>query len=264
MGDGRASFDRCATRRWRLKARAFLIHLSISLLIALLAAALVFGVWYPRPFRVLSGGGELFLLVVVVDVVLGPLVTFVVFNPRKSRREKWLDFSVIGVLQLAALVYGLHTIHDARPVHAVFEYNRFRVVHANDVPPEWLARTPAGITALPLTGPTWLSLRPLVGNEVADYTMRAMGGVQVSAHPELWQPYEAGRPAILAAARPMAELEKTHPQDAALIRRGIAQSGHSADALRYLPIQGRNGVVWTVLLDAKTALPLAFVPLDSF
>ena len=249
---------------WGFKFRAFATHLGLSLLVAALAAALVFWLWYPPPFRALSGGRELFLLVAGVDVVIGPLVTLVVFNPRKSRREKWLDFSVIGVLQLAALVYGLHTIHDARPVHAVFEYNRFRVVHANDVPPEWLARTPAGITALPLTGPTWLSLRPLVGGEVVDYTMQALNGVEVSAHPELWQPYEAGRPAILAAARPMAELEKTHPQDAALIRRGIAQSGRSADALRFLPIQGRNGVVWTVLLDATTAQPLAFVPLDSF
>ena len=249
---------------WASKFRACTIHLGLSLGVAILAAALVFWLWFPPPFRALSGGRELFLLVAGVDVVIGPLVTLVVFNPRKSRREKWLDFSVIGVLQLAALGYGLHTIYGSRPVHAVFEYNRFRVVHAGDIPPQFLARTPVGIKALPLSGPTWLSLRPLVGSEVADYTMQAMGGVEVAAHPELWQPYDAGRAAIVAAARPASQLLARFPQQADAIRQGVAQSGRAIDALRFLPIQGRKGVVWTVLLDATTAQPLAFVPLDSF
>ncbi|MCO5116368.1 MAG: pilus assembly protein [Burkholderiaceae bacterium] len=249
---------------WKNKFRALAVHLALSLGVAAMAAALVFWVWYRVPFRALSGGRELFWLVAGVDVVIGPLITFVVFNPRKPRREKVLDFSVIGVLQLAALGYGLHTIYEARPVHAVFEYNRFRVVHANDIPASLLPRTPAGIDALPLTGPTWLSLRPLVGGEVVDYTMQALDGVPVAARPELWQPYTAGRQAILAAARPVADLEGRFPKDAALIRAGVAQSGRAVANLKYLPIQGRKGVVWTVLLDATTAAPLAFVALDSF
>lgn len=249
---------------WKNKFRALAVHLALSLGVAAMAAALVFWVWYRVPFRALSGGRELFWLVAGVDVVIGPLITFVVFNPRKPRREKVLDFSVIGVLQLAALGYGLHTIYEARPVHAVFEYNRFRVVHANDIPASLLPRTPAGIDALPLTGPTWLSLRPLVGGEVVDYTMQALDAVPVAARPELWQPYTAGRQAILAAARPVADLEGRFPKDAALIRAGVAQSGRAVANLKYLPIQGRKGVVWTVLLDATTAAPLAFVALDSF
>ena len=72
------------------------------------------------------------------------------------------------------------------------------------------------------------------------------------------------RQAILAAARPAAELTQRFARDAAAINEGMAQSGRRADALRYLPIQGRKGVVWTVLLDARTAQPVGFVPLDSF
>ncbi|HMN55842.1 MAG TPA: pilus assembly protein, partial [Ottowia sp.] len=112
--------------------------------------------------------------------------------------------------------------------------------------------------------PTWLSLRPLVGGEVADYTMQALDGVPISARPELWQPYDSGRQAILAAARPATELEGRFPREAALIGQGVAQSGRAVDGLKYLPIQGRKGVVWTVLLDARTAQPVGFVPLDSF
>ena len=66
----------------------------------------MFGWWYPYPYRELSGGRELFALVVAVDVVLGPLITLVIFNPAKTRRHLVMDFTVIGLLQVAALAYG--------------------------------------------------------------------------------------------------------------------------------------------------------------
>ena len=249
---------------WQSKLRAFGIHLVISLVVAALAALVVFGVWYPFPYREISGGRELFLLIVTVDVVLGPIITFTVYNPRKSRREKTLDFSVIGLIQLSALLYGLWTVYESRPVHTVFEYNRLRVVHAADVPPELLGKVPNGIEALPLTGPTWLSLRPLSGNETMDMTMAAMSGVPLAARPELWQPYDSELKAILQAAHPATELKTRFPAQSAMIDRAVAEAGKPADALVYLPMQARKDTVWTALLDRETAKPLAYLPLDSF
>ena len=101
--------------KYRLRASA--IHLAISLSVATLAALLVFGWWYPYPYRELSGGRELFALVVAVDVVLGPLITLVIFNVAKTRRHLMMDFTVIGLLQVAALAYGLWTVFVARPVN---------------------------------------------------------------------------------------------------------------------------------------------------
>ena len=169
---------------WCDKARAAGIHLCISLCLAALAAALVFGLWYPYPYREISGGRELFWLIISVDVVMGPLLTLVVYNRAKSRREKLLDFSVIGALQLAALCYGLWTVAQARPVHLVFAYSRFEVVHKVDIDPESLGKTPAGIDALPLSGPTALSLRPTAGNETFEVTMAELGGLPAAARPE--------------------------------------------------------------------------------
>ena len=103
------------------RLRASAIHLAISLSVATLAALVVVGWWYPYPYRELSGGRELFALVVVVDVVLGPLITLVIFNVAKTRRHLMMDFTVIGLLQVAALAYGLWTVFVARPVHLVFE-----------------------------------------------------------------------------------------------------------------------------------------------
>ena len=108
--------------------RASLFHLAISCLVAAGAAALVFGLWFPFPYRYLSGGRELFLLIVAVDVVSGPLLTAVLFSPTKPRKELWLDLSIVVLLQLGTLGYGLYTVQAARPLYLVLELDRFKVI----------------------------------------------------------------------------------------------------------------------------------------
>lgn len=119
---------------WKVRLRAAAIHLGISALVAAAAAWLVFAVWYPYPYREISGGRELFTLIVVVDVILGPLMTLIIFNRTKPRTELVRDLAVVALIQLAGLGYGLWSVYAARPVHMVFEFDRFRAVHAVDVP----------------------------------------------------------------------------------------------------------------------------------
>ena len=248
---------------WKYRLRASAIHLAISLSVATLAALLVFGWWYPYPYRELSGGRELFALVVVVDVVLGPLITLVIFNPAKTRRHLMMDFTVIGLLQVAALAYGLWTVFVARPVHLVFEYHRMAVVHAVDIEPEMLSKAPAGLQQLPLYGPTLLSLRSLQGNEAIESVMLATGGISQAAQPRLWQPYEAARDQILQESRPAAQLQERFPAQADAIARAVARTGRPLNELRTLPLLSRK-TAWTVLIDAQSAQPVGFVALDSF
>ena len=75
---------------------AVAIHLGATLLIAGFAATLVFGVWYPYPYRSISGGLELFALVVGVDLVIGPMLTAVVFNPAKTEEPSDVFFGNVG------------------------------------------------------------------------------------------------------------------------------------------------------------------------
>ena len=169
------------------------IHLCISLVIAALAATLVFALWYPYPYRDLSGGRELFTMLVSIDVILGPLLTLAVFNLKKPRAELVRDLAIIGLVQLLALGYGLWTVYQARPVHMVFEMDRFRVTHAADIDPELLAKAPPSLQALPNTGPTTLAVRPLLSDEKFSITMAALNGAQMAFRPDLWQPYDAAR-----------------------------------------------------------------------
>ena len=229
-----------------------------------LAALLVFGVWYPYPYREISGGRELFVLVVTVDVILGPLITLAVFNRKKPGTELRRDLAIVAMIQLAALGYGLWTVYVARPVHLVFEVDRFRVVHAIDVPPELLPKTAPGVNAMPITGQTLLSVRPTKNaKEQEEVTMQEIAGLPLGARPDFWQPYATAVPAVLKAAKPVALLKSRFASQASAIDRAVASTGRAPQAVVYLPMMGRKDF-WTVLLDPVTADVLAYLPLDSF
>jgi hypothetical protein len=250
--------------RWKSRLRASGIHLCISLAIAFLAALMVFMVWYPYPYREVSGGRELFFILVSVDVVLGPLITLTIFNLAKPRRELVRDLAIVGLIQLSALSYGLWTVFEARPVHLAFEIDRFRVVHAIDVPSEMLDKAPAGMRSLPLFGQTLVAVRQFKDEqERFEATMAALQGAQLGFRPDLWQPYSDARARVLQAAAPAAQLKKRFPDHAALIDQAIAQTGKPAASLVWLPLVGRDAY-WTVLLDSTTADVVGFIPLDSF
>ena len=254
-----ASYD------WRDRLRAAGIHLGLSALVALIAGILVFAVWYPWPYREISGGRDLFLLVMAVDVVLGPLVTLAIFDRTKGRNVLARDLLVVALLQLAGLAYGLYTVQLARPVHLVYELDRFRVVHRIDIPVQLEARTPPGIELAPLSGPTVLALRPFRSEqERVDTTVAALQGVQLAARPDLWQPYPEARERVLKAARPVTELQSRFPQHATAIDAALRQAGRPAAGTAYLPLIARKEQAWTVLLDGRTAAIVGFLPLDSF
>jgi len=240
------------------------VHLCASLAVAAFAAVLVFWLWYPYPYREISGGRELFLIVIAVDVILGPLITLAIFNVSKPLRELRLDLVVVALIQLAGLGYGLWTVSLARPAHLVFEIDRFRVVHAVDIPENLLGKAPPGVEVMPLSGPTMLAVRPFRDEaEKFDATMVALRGVALGVRPDLWQPYAEAQPAVLKAARPVAELKARFPARSAEIDALLKELGRQPAGTLWLPMASRK-VFWTAFVDATTAQVVGFLPLDSF
>lgn len=91
------------------------VHFSISLLVFLTVASWVYFWTYPSFYFSMAGAIQGLTLVFLVDVVLGPLLSFLVYNPTKPRKEIISDFVIIGMVQLSALVYGLHTLYQEKP-----------------------------------------------------------------------------------------------------------------------------------------------------
>jgi hypothetical protein len=149
-------------------------------------------------------------------------------------------------------------------VHLVFEIDRFRVVHAIDISDDLLPLAPAQVEARPWWGPTPLAVRNFRSeNERTEATIAALGGAQLGARPDLWEPYAAARPRVLAAAKPVSQLKRRFPGQVALIDDALHSGRRDEAHALWLPLVGRKSF-WTALIDPVTAEVVAFLPLDSF
>lgn len=249
---------------WRYRLKGAGLHLVCSLAVALVAGALVFGLWYPFPYSELSGGRELFFLVVTVDVILGPLITFAVLSASKTKRQLAADLCVVVLLQLLGLAYGLWTVSVARPVLMVFEIDRLRVVHRVEIDDELLSRAPPDLARLPWGSPGLMAVREFKNrSEKGDATLLAVQGLQLSAQPSLWEPYAAATARVVAAARPLQSLQARHPGHAPALRQAAAAAGLEPGRALYLPVVGRK-LFWTALIDPDSGYPRAYVALDPY
>lgn len=252
-----------SSRRLTSRLRASSLHLLISLLVAAAVAVLVLHVWYPGDYSVLAGGQGLFWLVVSVDVVLGPVLTGVVFNLRKPRAELVRDLAVIAALQVSALGYGLHTVYQVRPVALVYEIDRFRVVTAVDVKTDELPLAAPEFRTLPFSGPMLLGARrPQSADERLDAISQALAGYDVGQRPTFWQPYDKLQAAVLERARPVAQLFERYPDAAQELSKRLAELGLTKESALFLPVVARAPDF--VVLLRPTAEVAGFARFDGF
>ena len=248
---------------WREKFLATAIHFGVTLVLAGLAAALIFLVWFPHPMATMIGGTELFLLVVGCDLALGPLLSLVVYNSNKTRRALIVDYSVVGVLQVAALVYGVTVVAGTRPVYVAFSVDRYEIVTAREIADSELAaaRDPRYAT-LPWTGARMISI-VVPKAERSDAMFAALDGNEEHQRPRYYAPLEDQLEAIRKRARPIANLEKRKPASKPLLDEAMAGVRIPAERLRWLPAHHRNGF-WTALIDTADGKPVAWVDLDPY
>ena len=249
---------------FRNRLRAAGIHLGLSALVAGLASCLVFFVWYPSPLATIAGGTHLFLLLVSIDVVMGPVLTAVVASKTKPRRELARDLSVIVALQLAAFAYGLYSMALARPVALVFEIAEFRVVSAAEIEPAGLDGAPANLRALSWRGPRLIAAaKPTDPQEMLRTVELGLAGIPLSAMPRYWRDYSAYTDAAWRAARPVAALLTKYPASNDSLALIAASAGQPVSALRFLPLRARRAE-WVTVIAAPDSRVVGHLPLDGF
>jgi hypothetical protein len=241
------------------------VHLGVSLFVAMLAALLVFRLWYPYPYNEISGGSELFLLIVAVDVVLGPLLTLAVFNVAKKRRDLIQDVLIIAALQFAALAYGLWAVFIARPVYLVHEVDRFQVVIAADIDPVELRQAPPELRDLPLWGVRTIGVRNARDSEEMLKSIgEAMVGKDVSMRPAWWVPLGPSQRAILAEhGKPVDSLRTKGPEAEQRVGDALKKIDAPESELLAFPVVARIAG-WSVLINRKSQKVEGFVQVDGF
>lgn len=222
--------------------------------------------WFPPPYPDLVRAGRLPWLILLVDVVCGPLLTAIVYDRRKPRRELITDLSVVVLLQLAALGYGIYALSQARPVVVAFEVDRFEVVIAADVAGTLTSQAPTELRSLSLAGPRFVCTRAAVdGEERWNSIAQSLAGVPPARRPDWWRPYDDCVRDVQKRMRPLAEAHRgATPEIQATIEQAARRSGCSVESLFYVPLsRGQTVDQWSLLLD-RDATPVGHVPMDGF
>jgi len=113
------------------RKQAVLSHIGISLIIFFIVLYFIVFHWYPQPFFSTDGGWQGIQLLATVDIVLGPLLTLIIFKPGKKGLKT--DVITIATIQFLALLSGLYVIHNERPVAKIFQDGNFYVVTGYDM-----------------------------------------------------------------------------------------------------------------------------------
>lgn len=248
---------------WREKFIATGVHFGITLLLATTAAALIFLVWYPDPFDDMIGGSELFVLIVSSDLVLGPLMSLVLYNSRKTRRALLFDYTLVGLLQLCALGYGVSTMAQARPVYVALSRDRYEIVLAGDLKEKELAaaRDPR-YAKIPWTGPQYVAV-VISSKDYQDALFEALAGNEEHVRPKFYQPYESQLEVLREYAKPLAALEAKKPQARPLIEAALKGKPKAKGEYRWLPVRHFRGF-WTAIVDDADGSVVAWLDFDPY
>jgi hypothetical protein len=254
---------RFAVSRASLRLKATALHLLVSLLIVFLAAAVVFLVWFPQGLADLLRGASLFWLLSTCDAILGPVLSFVICSPTKSRRMLVFDYAVIAAIQLSALAYGLNVVAASRPVYVVFSVDRLDLVSAFEVE----AQDARDLEALRVFPTSWFGPRPVMLRLPEDTAGRnealslELSGGELQVHPRFLAPYSVKQ--VLSRAQPLDVLAAKQPQLQKDVRIALQSAALGPDAAVWLPARSRFGF-HTALLRRSDASIIAFLPGDPY
>lgn len=197
---------------------------------------------------------------IAIDLVLGPLLTFVVYRPKK--RTLKFDLTVIAAIQCAALFYGAFTIYEAHPLYVAFAGDRFTPINANEVDP-----TKAKFDSLKkskLAGPTIVYVKkPTDPAEMARITTEVLSGKpDLDARPEYYNPLNPHINKILERSLSSAALQN-NPKNQKKLEKFIAKHGRSIQDYAYIPLVGRaKDVLWA--FDRNTGQPVGIIDISPW
>ena len=246
--------------RWKAAA----IHLSISIVIAVLIGALLYFVWFPSPYFTAAGASKLILLLMGVDVCIGPLLTLLVVNRHKPARLLRLDLTIIGVLQVVAFGYGLHVIINSRPVFIVAEVDRLVMVSADQLSDADLAKGQRSeFRKRSFTGPVLVGALPPKDKESGDLALQVLAtGKDIDQLPKYYVPYDQVIDDVMKKrAKPLPSLKNATASQQAYLA-GL-QAAHPTLTLKVLPLQ-RGEHSYSAIMSPASKRPVSVLDIDPW
>jgi len=216
----------------------------------LLAAAfyLVFFIWYPWPLWRASGVLGIYGLLVLVQLILGPVLTLFLY--KNDKRKFIFDVFVVLLIQLAAYVYGMAAIAQGRPAWLVFAVDDFEIVRPADLDLEGAGGGRDEFSSSIRHGPLIIAAIYSEDEEVRFKQKQdeLTSGKKLVFEPEAYKAFATQSHRVQAKARGLEELEKFNS------KRAVDDARREWPvATSWLPLKGARHDM-AVLLDKDAAV----------
>jgi hypothetical protein len=233
--------------RWKASA----IHLTLSVLVLCTIAAVLVWRWYPPGLFHMANADKLLLIIAGVDVVMGPLLTLIIY--KQGKKSLKFDLTVIALLQVAALGFGLRTLWESRPIYFVDSGKYFDLVFANEIDPADLPAAKPQFRTLPMFGARAVGIVvPTDPKEREKALDLALAGKDMQFVPANYLPHEKVVATLLANTPPITlALEKLSAQDRETLQAVVRSTGLPISDLALVPLYSSRGGA-SLLLDART------------
>ncbi len=247
----------------KFRFKAFGLHLlASSVALSMILGTLYFG-WYRWPGWYLTDVASVVVVMVAVDIVIGPLLTFVIARSSKPRRELTRDIAVIVAVQLSALVYGAVSLWNGRPLYYAFSENLLQLVQAYDIDAK---ETALGLQQNPALAPHWYSRPrwiwaplPQDAQESAKIVTSVLtGGDDVISMPRYFKPWEQGLPALRAKLKRVDDVAYFAPSEKQKLKERMHAAGLATDQPDTMPLTGRGHPLLAVFDPAGVKLTAIF------
>ena len=238
------------------RLQAFGLHFSGSATVLLLVLGTLYLGWYRWPGWYLTGVLHVLPVVIGVDLVLGPLLTFVIANPKKSRRELARDVGCIVAVQLVALGYGTTALWNGRPLYYTFSVKELSVTQGIDLQPREIA---LARKSNPDFAPHWYSRprwvwAPLPKDETTSKAIvqsAVQGGFDVTSMPRYFKPWQEGLPDLRQKLTRIDGLGYFSLARQKILHQRLKDEGFDPDAADVLPMTG-HGTPLLAVFDLQT------------
>jgi hypothetical protein len=248
----------------KFRLKAFGTHLLCSALaLTLVLGALYLG-WYHWPGWHLTEAVHVVVVMVGVDVVIGPLITLIIANERKPRRELARDIAIVVTVQLVALGYGTTTLWGGRPLYYAFSVNCLQVVQASDIDPAEARIAREKNLAL---APHWYSLPrwiwapfpkdPGLADKIFQNVMQ--GGYDIIGLPQYYKPWQEGVPELRTQLRPVSENKFFSPKERTLLEKRMQAAGLPIDQANSIALTGGRASSLLAVMDPRNLKLLAII-----
>lgn len=218
-------------------------HLAVSVFVAICAAYIVFMFWYPYPLNTAVGVTHIFLMMLGIDMVLGPFFSWLVYKEGKKTLK--FDLTIIVLIQVLALGYGMYQIMDGRPAWLVFNVDRFELVKNNEIVIQNKNQVSKEFRQPSYLQPSFTATEFAKDAKIRteDMMIELADGISIAQRPERYIPLAKASKDIAKKAQPLLNLNDFNPhQQVEQVLKQYPQ------AKSYLPMSA-SVLDMTVLLD---------------